>query len=262
MKDLRITLIQSKLHWQNPIKNRHMFDGLFDKIKTGSTDIILLPEMFTTGFSMLAETYAETMNGVTLNWLKNMAGKKKAVVCGSLMIKEKKKYYNRLIWMKPDGSYQTYDKRHLFSMANEEDTYSAGKDKIVVEWKGWKICPMICYDLRFPVWSRRTKDKNYDLLLFVANWPERRAFHWKQLLVARAIENQAFVAGLNRIGLDGNGIAYTGDSAIIDPLGHILSKIKPSQTKVETIVISAKLLKNWRKQLKAFSDADAFDLKK
>ena len=239
-----------------------MFDALFKKIKKGSTDLILIPEMFSTGFTMQAADYAQNMNGPAVSWMKAVARSKNAVVCGSLIITEKNKFFNRLVWMKPDGSFETYDKRHLFRMAHEEQTYTGGKRKIITVLKGWKICPLVCYDLRFPVWSRRTGKEDYDLLLYVANWPERRNHPWKQLLMARAIENQSYVAGLNRIGKDGNGVNHTGDSAVIDPLGNKISITKASQNSIETVVLKRKVLDDWRMQLKAWMDADEFVLKK
>jgi omega-amidase len=262
MKDLRITLVQTKLHWHKPELNLPMFDALLTQVKKSSTDIILLPEMFSTGFSMQAAALAEEMDGYAVTWMKKTAKQKNAILCGSLIIKEKNKFYNRLIWMNPDGTYLVYDKRHLFRMAHEEKTYAAGKKKIIVDCKGWKICPLVCYDLRFPVWSRRTEKENYDLLIYVANWPERRKHAWKQLLVARAIENQSYVAGLNRIGKDGNKINYTGDTAVIDPLGKKISFTKASMTSVETVTLSAKVLQGWREQMKTWMDADRFSLQK
>lgn len=262
MKDLRITLIQTTLHWENKERNAALFEALCQKIITGTTDIILLPEMFGTGFTMQAESNAVTMDSSLVNWMKTTARKKKAVVCGSLIIKEKKHFYNRLIWMEPSGNYTCYDKRHLFSLAREERTYRAGKSKIIIDYKGWKICPLICYDLRFPVWSRRTQKDNFDVLLYVANWPERRNFAWKQLLIARAIENQCYVAGVNRIGKDGNGINHTGDSAVLDPYGIQISKTKASQSSIETVLLSSEILQNWRVQLNTLEDADRFTIKK
>jgi len=262
MKDLRITLIQTKLHWQDAVKNISMFDALVKKIKKGSTDVILLPEMFSTGFTMQAASNAEEMNGPSMQFMIITAAEKNAAVCGSLIIREKKKYFNRLIWMQPDGSYSHYDKRHLFSMAKEQLTYTQGTKKLIVSWRGWKICPLVCYDLRFPVWSRRTRKNDYDLLIYVANWPERRRLAWSQLLPARAIENQCFVAGLNRIGADGNNISHTGDSAVIDPMGNKISRTKGSQSSIETVSLQAKVLTDWRDHLKTWMDADDFVIKK
>lgn len=256
MKDLKITLVQTRLHWEQPEKNRQYISSLLADLRKGSTDIILLPEMFATGFTMNAKQVAEKMDGESVQWMRELAAKKNAVVCGSLVIEEKKKFYNRLIWMQSDGECFTYDKRHLFRMANEHLTYSPGKKKLIVDLKGWRICPLVCYDLRFPVWSRNTGD--YDLLLYVANWPERRSFVWSQLLIARAIENQCFVAGLNRVGVDGKNISYTGNSVVLDPFGEIISNIKPSKVQIETIKLDPKVLLGARNNFPVMMDRDRF----
>jgi predicted amidohydrolase len=222
MQDLKIALIQSILHWEAVDANLKMFTDKIENIST-SSDIIILPEMFTSGFTMHPERVAQGMNGIAVNWMLEMADKKNAVICGSLIISEHGKYYNRLIWAKPDGSLDFYDKRHLFSMAGEEKVYQPGHKKLIVEVKSWKICPMVCYDLRFPVWIRNSEQ--YDLLIFSANWPEKRISHWRKLLQARAIENQCFVAGVNCYGSDGNGVNYNGCSMVVDPMGEILSEI-------------------------------------
>ena len=267
MADLKITLVQSELYWENIDKNLDMFARKIISIGD-TTDLIILPEMFSTGFTMNAEACAEEMNGKTIEWLKSIAKEKNCVVTGSVIIKDKalssmkkvgdEAFYNRLIWMKPDGTFQHYDKRHLFSLANEQLTYTAGDKKIITEIKGWKICPLICYDLRFPVWSRRTKEQDYDLLLYVANWPERRIYAWKQLLVARAIENQSFVAGVNRVGNDVNDIHHTGYSCVIDYRGDHLSKTKPDEESIDTVSLNKKLLLDFRKQFAFGDDRDEF----
>ncbi|MEM0994817.1 MAG: amidohydrolase [Bacteroidota bacterium] len=219
MHPLRITLVQAKLYWEDTLSNLNAFTEQLEPL-AGQTDLVLLPEMFTTGFSMNATALAETMDGLTMQWLSEQAEKLEAIVTGSVIIKSNERYYNRLIWMRPDGTYDYYDKKHLFTMAEEHLTYTAGQAKKIIDYKGWKICPMICYDLRFPVWARNAED--YDLLFYVANWPVKRSFHWKSLLLARAIENQAFVVGVNRVGLDGKGFYYTGDSCIVSPIGEYL----------------------------------------
>src|SRR5205085_2232368 len=193
MEDLRITLVQTNLHWENKKENLRLFSALIKNIKE-KTDIITLPEMFSTGFTMNASNLYGGMNDEAVQWMRDIATEKNCVVTGSLIIGENGKYYNRLVWMTPDG-IDTYDKRHLFSLAKEDDTFTPGNKKIIKTVKGWKILPLVCYDLRFPVWSRRTDDENYDLIIYVANWPERRVHAWKQLLMARAIENQCYVAG-------------------------------------------------------------------
>lgn len=256
MKSLKITLVQTELEWENAPANFREFNKILRGIRKNKTDIILLPEMFTTGFTMNAKKVAEKMNGASVQWMRELAAKKNAAVCGSLVIEDKKKFYNRLVWMRPDGTYEYYDKRHLFRMANEHQTYSSGKKKLIVQWKGWRICPLVCYDLRFPVWSRNTGD--YDLLLYVANWPERRRFAWSQLLIARAIENQCFVAGLNRVGADGKNITYSGDSVVLDPFGEKISNIKPSKVQIETIKLDPKTLLDARKHFPVMMDRDRF----
>jgi omega-amidase len=256
MEDFKVTLVQSDLYWEDVDANLAMFSDKLKAVQTGSTDLILLPEMFSTGFTMNAKGVAEDMNGKAVAWMKKTAAEKKCVMTGSLVIKEENKYYNRLVWMRPDGSHEVYDKKHLFRMGEENDTYTRGKKKIIVNIKGWRICPLVCYDLRFPVWCRNTGD--YDFLIFVANWPEVRSYPWKQLLIARAIENQVYLAGLNRIGKDGNGYNYTGDSAVINPKGMIISKTKASEESVETIALSYKELEDFRKAFPVGLDADRF----
>ena len=259
MKDLRITTVQTSLHWEQKRKNLSHFAALLKGIKKDDTDLIILPEMFNTGFSMRAARLAEDMYGTTIRWMRKMASSKNCVVAGSLIVKSGKRYYNRLIWMNPNGIYKHYDKKHLFSMAKEEETFSAGRKKLVVKLKGWTISPMICYDLRFPVWNRNKE--NLDLMIFVANWPDKRVFAWKQLLCARAIENLVYVAGVNRIGEDGAGMAYTGESGVYDPLGKKVSKTKAKEERVETIILSAEHLQAVREKLPFLNDADKFVLK-
>lgn len=258
MKDLKITLVQTPLAWENGEANRKMFDGLLKAIRKNSTNLIILPEMFATGFSMKASKLAESMNGPSVEWMREMAFNKNAVLCGSLIIKEKGKFYNRLVWAQPDGTVLHYDKRHLFRMAKEEKIFTDGKKKLIVNLNGWNVCPLVCYDLRFPVWSRSHGD--IDLLLYVANWPERRRYAWKQLLIARAIENQCYVAGLNRIGNDGNNISYSGDSVVLDPFGMPLSNIKKNKSDVVTVTLSYKKLAAFRKVFPVMMDIDKFKL--
>ncbi|MFI5163657.1 MAG: nitrilase family protein [Bacteroidia bacterium] len=276
MQDLKVTIIQANLHWENIEANLKMFSEKFFSIKE-ETDLIILPEMFSTGFTMNNKAVAETMRGKTFEWMKKMAKEKRCVVTGSIIIEENGNYFNRLIWMRADGSFETYDKRHLFRYANEQDHYSAGNKKLIVELNGWKICPLICYDLRFPVWIRNDNPSPtlpqkegvsplegeikrgwYDVLLFVANWPERRNHPWKTLLMARAMENQCYVVGVNRIGNDGNTIYHSGDSAVINFKGEIISKTPAHEESVETITISKKELDEWRKTFPAWMDADKF----
>lgn len=267
MSDLKITIIQSNLHWENKEGNLKMFSERIASVSV-ETDLIVLPEMFTTGFSMRPEKFAEPVNGPTVSWMQQHAKSKNCVITGSFICEDNGNYFNRLVWMKPDGSFSHYDKRHLFSMGDENNHYASGNKKIIEEIKGWKICPLICYDLRFPVWSRNkvqhSKFKSsfssnaYDLLIYVANWPERRAHPWKTLLLARAIENQCYVVGVNRIGMDGNEIYHSGDSAVINAKGEMISKIKPEEESVETITLKYSDLQSFRKQFPVLKDADDF----
>jgi predicted amidohydrolase len=260
MTDLKISIIQSNLHWENKEENLKMFSQKINNI-AGSTDLIVLPEMFTTGFSMSPQKFAETMDGATVNWMIAKAKEKGCVITGSFICKENGNYFNRLVWMRADGTYSKYDKRHLFRMANEDSHYNFGQEKIIVELKGWKICPLICYDLRFPVWSRNRSSSNYDLLIYVANWPEIRRYPWKTLLLARAIENQCYVVGLNRVGNDGNKIYHSGDSAVINAKGEIISKIRAHEDSSETITLKYSDLIEFRKAFPAMLDADEFIIK-
>lgn len=258
MEDLRLTLIQTALTWEAPKANRAHFS---EKIKSidQPTDLIVLPEMFSTGFSMNAEALAEENKGETFKWMQIEAKKTNAAITGSVITKENENYYNRLYFVFPDGSSQQYDKKHLFTLAHEEQTYSSGNEKLIITYKGWKICPLICYDLRFPVWARNTE--SYDLLLYVANWPQKRETAWDALLKARAIENMSYVAGVNRIGIDGNEHSYSGHSIAYDALGKQLSTINFMEEFVETIVLSQTELVQTRKDFAFLNDRDAFTLK-
>jgi len=260
LNELYITIVQTDLHWEKPSANKQMCENYFDSIME-PTDIIVLPEMFSTGFTMNAPPNAEEMNGETLMWMKSQAKKKNCVITGSLIIHEGGKYFNRLIWMMPDGTSDWYDKRHLFRLSGEEKIYSHGNEKLISTVKGWKICPLICYDLRFPVWSRRTDKENYDVIVYIANWPDRRISAWKQLLPARAIENQAYVVGVNRIGNDGNGIYHSGESIALNYKGEKISRTKPSEKSIETVSFSNADLELFRNQHKFDLDADDFELK-
>lgn len=253
---LRVTVIQSALAWQEPLANRHRMAAHFRGL-AGHTDLVVLPEMFSTGFSMDAQTLAEAMDGPTVGWMREEAAALGCVITGSLIVREDGRHFNRLVWARPDGTIAHYDKRHLFRMAQEPQHYAAGSRRVVLELKGWRVCPLICYDLRFPVWSRNRGD--YDLLLYVANWPARRAHAWSSLLRARAIENQCYVVGVNRIGTDGNGTAYAGDSVVLDFLGQSLSS-EGGGDRVETTVLDLGSLRAYRESFPAHLDADEFDL--
>jgi omega-amidase len=265
MKDLRIALIQTDIHWENIAANLGMLDKKISTI-TDEVDLIALPEMFSTGFSMAADRFAEPMNGGAVRWLKKIAATRNCVITGSLVLYDEhegqKKYYNRVVWMKPDGQYETYDKRHLFSMSDEPKIYTAGDKRLIQSINGWKICPLICYDLRFPVWSRNAINDNreatFDLLLYVANWPERRVLAWKTLLQARAIENQCYVAGVNRIGKS-DSINYTGASSAIDPLGNILYR-KEDEADIAVVTLNYEEMIKIRRQFPFLKDADDFEI--
>ena len=253
---LRVTLVQTELQWQDPAGNRHRLAAHFRGL-LGHTDLVVLPEMFSTGFSMDAAALAEDMDGPTVGWMREEAAALGCVVTGSLIVREAGHCRNRLIWARPDGTVEHYDKRHLFRVAGEQDHYAAGTRRLVVDLKGWRVCPMICYDLRFPVWSRNRDD--YDLLLYVANWPQRRAHAWSTLLRARAIENLSYVVGVNRIGKDGNGASYSGDSVALDYLGQPLSS-EGGGDRVETAVLDLASLQSYRAIFPSHLDADRFEL--
>jgi len=257
MQDLKITLVQSALHWESADANLAMFEEKFWQLKE-QTDIIILPEMFTTGFSMNAKALAEPMNFKTMRWLRQQAAQTKAVVTGSVIIRDGDRYYNRLFWAEPDGYISYYDKRHLFRMAGEDQVYSGGEKKLIKEVKGWKVFPLICYDLRFPVWSRNV-NKEYDLLLYVANWPAARSSAWKILLQARAVENLSYVAGVNRVGDDGNNHYYSGDSSVINYKGEVLFT-EPDKEIIHTHTLNYEDLKAFRHKFPAHLDADSFTI--
>jgi len=254
---LRVTLVQCELAWHDPAANRSALARHFRGL-AGHSDLVVLPEMFTTGFTMDATGQAEDMDGPTVGWMREEAAALGCLVMGSLIVREDGRHYNRLVWSRPDGSVGHYDKRHLFRLAGEQQHFAAGGQRTVLEYKGWRICPMVCYDLRFPVWSRNRGD--YDLLVYVANWPARRRLAWSTLLRARAIENLSYVAGVNRIGRDGNGTTYAGDSVALDFLGQPVSS-EGDGDRVETAVLDKASLDAYRSDFPAHLDADAFELR-
>ena len=253
MQNLRITLIQSELVWEDIGSNIARFDQKIDAVKE-QTDLIVLPEMFSTGFSMNAGRLAQGMEESAVKWMKSKAREKKIDIVGSIMIKEGGKFFNRLLWIKATGGIHCYDKRHLFRYAGEEKVYSPGKKNIIVDLKAWNISLYICYDLRFPIWTRNIRNQ-YDIALFIANWPEKRYLHWKALLVARAIENQCYVIGVNRVGKDGNGLAYNGGSSIIDPFGNTIFE-KTGEECIYTADLPYLPLNECRRDFPAWMDAD------
>ncbi|MCF4100491.1 amidohydrolase [Gillisia sp. M10.2A] len=256
-QNLNVAVIQADLIWENPEQNLEVFSKKIDDIQE-EVDLIVLPEMFSTGFSMNAESLYEEPNGKAFNWMQEIANSKKVAITGSLIVKEGEQFYNRLYFVFPDGSFEKYDKRHTFTLAKENETYAAGKNRLIVEYKGWKICPLICYDLRFPVWSRNTED--YDMLLYVANWPETRIHAWDILLQARAIENMAYCIGVNRTGMDGNEYNYNGHTAAYDSLGAPLFSNNRSDEFTQVIRLKNEHISSTRNNLKFLADRDRFTL--
>lgn len=262
MKDLQVLYLQSNLVWENPAQNRKNFEKKILAQRQGC-DLIVLPETFTTGFPVDPAPFAETVGGESLQWMHRMAAQTGAVITGSLLLKEATTYFNALIWMHPDGTFERYDKRHVFSMGGEHEHIKAGGRQLVVEIEGWKIRPMVCYDLRFPVWSKnRYKDGTfeYDLAIYVANWPAVRAYPWDMLLIARAIENQAFVLGVNRVGTDGLGNTYSGHSGLIDAKGRWLSEAPENKEAAMRVSLSAEELQQFRNKFNVGRDWERFEI--
>jgi predicted amidohydrolase len=262
MSTLTIAGIQTALLWEDPAASRKMLEEKINHI-TAKPEIIILPETFSTGFSMKPKELAETMDGETVQWMKRMAIEKKAILTGSVIIKENESYYNRLIWMLPTGQYGLYDKRHLFAYAGEDNEFTPGDKRLIASVKGWKINLLVCYDLRFPIWSRQQVQEDgpeYDLLIYVANWPERRNHAWKTLLQARAIENQCYVAGVNRVGHDGNQVYHSGDSMVVDPMGEILYT-QSHKEDIFTVTLQKDKLEDVRTKLPFWKDGDRFIIK-
>ncbi len=267
MSTLSITTIQTNLSWEDKAANLHALEQKINSIQA-PTEIVVLPEMFTTGFSMQPSLFAETMEGETISWMKRVSAQNKIILTGSIIIEEEGKYYNRLIWMLPNGEYGYYDKRHLFAFGQEDKFYTAGNKRLIAQVKGFKINLQVCYDLRFPVWARQSPlssrrgvggEVEYDVLIYVANWPEKRSHAWKTLLCARAIENQCYVIGVNRVGTDGNNIYHSGNSLIIDPLGQVLYHM-PDEEDVNTVTLSKDYLIEVREKFPFWKDGDGFSL--
>ncbi len=263
MTTLKTTLIQSNIYWQDVDANLAMFEEKIWEIET-PTDVIILPEMFNTGFSMNVEHMAEPMNFKTFRWMNQMAKQKDAAIVGSYIVKEATQYYNRLYWVEPDGQFDFYDKKHLFRMGNEHLVFAEGNKKMIRNFRGWKIRPLVCYDLRFPVWSRNRYSSSaevldYDLLIYVANWPAPRNDVWQTLLKARSMENQCYTIGLNRTGSDGEGITYNGQSSVFDFKGKAINEISSNQA-IQTVELNMEQLISFRKKFPAFLDGDSFEL--
>jgi predicted amidohydrolase len=260
MANLSITTVQTNLYWEDKAANLKMLEEKIGELN--HAEVVVLPEMFSTGFSMRPEVMAEPIDGNTVTWMKNLASKKNFILTGSLIIEEKGLYFNRLIWMQPNGQFGYYDKRHLFAYAGEHEHYTSGRKRLIVQVKGWRILLLTCYDLRFPVWSRQKITDNkpeYDAIVYVANWPDRRSHAWKALLVARAIENQCYVIGVNRTGVDGNGIYHSGHTSVIDPLGETIYQVNDLEETM-THSLSYQNLQSIREKLPFWKDGDSFSI--
>lgn len=257
MNKLKIALIQSNLVWEHPEQNRYNFSAKINSISK-SVDLIILPEMFSTGFTMNANQVAETMSGETISWMKQLSEEKNTAITGSLIIKDNDSYFNRLVFAHPNGNIDIYDKRHTFTLAGEDKVYDAGHQQVIIDFKGWKIKPLICYDLRFPIWARNVED--YDLLFYVANWPKIRVNAWDALLQARAIENMSYCIGVNRVGLDANNFEYSGHSAAYDVLGKRIDTIPRNKEAIEIITLDKTHIETYRKKLGFLNDKDDFNL--
>ncbi len=262
MQDLNICLLQTDILWEQRDENLQLYSAKLGQMKR-PCDLIVLPEMFATGFTMNRDC-AEDESGPTLQWMKEQAKKHQCVITGSIITLHEGDLYNRLYWVLPQGNYQYYDKRHLFRFGGEHEYYAPGNRKIIVQIKDWNICPLICYDLRFPVWARNTytnTEFEYDCLLYIANWPERRAHHWKSLLVARAIENLSYCIGVNRIGADGKGLTHCGNSMVVDPQGNVTLPLADSEQGLIELVLERKQLLDWRNRFNVAQDWDHFNIK-
>ena len=256
MEDLSISLVQTKLLWQQAKANCHHIGDMLDA-HNSQTDLIVLPEMFNSGFTLDATKVAESMSGDTVSWMKELAAHHNAAVTGSLVINDNGQNFNRMVISYPDGSLDFYDKKHLFRMANEQKRYSAGDSRVIINWRGWRVALYVCYDLRFPVWCRNQNDT--DLMLFVSSWPAARSYPWSTLLRARAMENLCYVCGVNRIGTDANDIAYSGDSALLDMVGADLCQMGDAD-RIATHTLSAEKLVRFREKFPAHLDADEFSV--
>jgi len=262
MQDIKVSIIQSNIYWGDPNKNIESFEAQIKAIKE-KTDLIVLPEMFSTGFNMQPQDCFETMEGKTVCWMREKAHELNCVICGSILIKENDYFYNRLVWMKPDGNLSFYNKSHLFRFAGENNVYTEGTERVIVQLKDFKFLLQICYDLRFPVFSRNRYHKgiyDYDCIIYVANWPESRKYAWHSLLIARAIENQAYVIGVNRVGADANGTEHAGDSLIISPKGEIIKETEHHINALMTASLDKASLDEFRKNFLAGADWDNFEI--
>ena len=257
MQNLKIAMLQADLVWQNAAENLKNFSEKINEIKE-QVDLIILPEMFTTGFSMQPQKIGDTMHGETVEWMRKIASEKDSAIAGSVIIYENNNFYNRFLFVHPSGEINFYDKRHLFTLAGEDKVYVAGKEKIIVEYKGWKICPLICYDLRFPVWARNVEE--YDLLIYVANWPKIRIAAWDTLLKARSIENMCYGIGVNRVGVDANNYEYNGHSAAYDCLGEQVAETKENNEETVVFTLDKNHISKIRNKLGFLNDRDDFEI--
>jgi omega-amidase len=267
MSDLKVTICQQPLVWEDKTANLKFWEEKLRPLK-GQTDLIVLPEMFTTGFTMNVRQLAEPMDGPTVAWLRDLSTELGATITGSVIIREEcstggsgGKFFNRMLWANADRSFTWYDKRHRFSFADEDKFFTAGKERRIIEKDGWKFMPQVCYDLRFPVFSRNVKSDRYDVLVYVANWPAARSSAWRSLLIARAHENQCYVIGVNRVGLDGKGIEYDGNSLVVSPKGEIICSFNEGEEAIETVTLSKSELDDFRTKFRPLDDADEFELK-
>lgn len=254
---LNIVLIQTDIIWQNSIENLKNYSKIIREIKE-EADVVILPEMFTTGFSMQPKNIAEKMDGNTVQWMIETSKKTNTAICGSVIIEEESKFFNRFLFVHPSGEIDYYNKKHLFTLAGEDKTYTAGENKLIINYKGWKICPLVCYDLRFPVWSRNVE--SYDILLYVANWPKARIHAWDTLLTARSIENMCFTIGVNRVGVDGNNLEYNGHSAVYNCLGDRLISALPDKEELIRFVFDKAHISEIRTKLNFLNDKDTFEI--
>jgi omega-amidase len=261
MSQLTFSLVQTNLHWENKQANLEMLQEKINSID--KTEVVILPEMFSTGFSMKPAVLAERMDGPTMQWMADVSASKKIILTGSFIAEEEGKYFNRLVWMQPNGQYGYYDKRHLFGYAGEDQNYAAGNKRLIASAKGFKINLLVCYDLRFPVWARQHEqpgnEPEFDVVMYVANWPERRSHAWRTLLQARAIENQCFVIGVNRVGNDGNGIYHAGHSMVVDSMGEVLFEHAHEEI-IHTIILHKQALDDVRQKLPFLKDRDTFHI--
>jgi len=254
---LKVALIQSEIVWENAEQNRINFSAVINSIKE-DVDLVVLPELFSTGFSMNPEPIAETMEGETVKWMQALASKKQSAITGSIVTKDDNNYYNRLLFVHPSGEINIYDKKHTFTFAGEDKAFASGTKKLIVDYKGWKICPLVCYDLRFPVWSRNVED--YDVLLYTANWPTPRMIAWNSLLKARAIENMCYCIGVNRVGSDNLGNEFSGHSGAYDVMGEKISTIQPNKEQIEVVVLDKNHIISNREKFQFLNDRDRFIL--